>query len=547
MLDAVENASSLSFGDFTIDRADERLLGPHGPVKLGNKAFRVLLLLAEQQGRLLTKDALFSSVWDGTIVSESALTSVIKELRRALGDESRTPRYIESVYGRGYRLIPEVRTAAEVPDERAPRRREPPSRPSTPEPSFSVGEHRPPLVLVSSFEDGSVRERFPHCAAELREEVLSGLARFREIQLVADSRSEREAGSDHEPSDRDYHLTATLLPDSKGVKVIARAKRMRDGRVVWAETMALADTGTAGGVEQIVRRIVGAALPAVDDDLFLGLPRDSDDLYDNYLIAKRRSFTAHTFEEAKAAAAALERVIAQRPDFALAYPPLVRLYNIDYGYTGLGSTGQRERARALELAKAGLAADRGNVHAYTVLGFCYLWHSERSLARQCFEQALALNPYNPVRVTECATALMYMGDLPGARNLMDRAGELNPLQDDNYREDSGRLRLIEGNYEGALAALGSIISPSIWAELYIAICELRLNPEVGGTRFRKWRERVEQCWHAPSPPREAEISEWIRFHHPLPAETGEHFLAGVDAALDYVQAASNAVPKPGPE
>ncbi|HYN46368.1 MAG TPA: winged helix-turn-helix domain-containing protein, partial [Allosphingosinicella sp.] len=99
----------LAFGDFTIDRTDERLLGPHGPVRLGNKAYRVLVLLAEHEGKLLTKDALFSSVWDGTVVSESALTSVIKELRRGLGDESRSPRYIESVYGRGYRLLAEVR------------------------------------------------------------------------------------------------------------------------------------------------------------------------------------------------------------------------------------------------------------------------------------------------------------------------------------------------------------------------------------------------------------------------------------------------------
>jgi DNA-binding winged helix-turn-helix (wHTH) protein len=105
----------LSFGDFTIDRRDERLLGPQGPVRLGNKAFRVLLELARLEGRLVTKDALFSSAWDGTIVSESALTSVIKELRRALGDESKTPRYIESIYGRGYRLLPEVTRSAQRP------------------------------------------------------------------------------------------------------------------------------------------------------------------------------------------------------------------------------------------------------------------------------------------------------------------------------------------------------------------------------------------------------------------------------------------------
>src|SRR3546814_18556067 len=76
---------NLASADFTIDGADERLLGPNGPVKLGNKASRVLLIPADHEGRPLTKDALFSSVWDGTIDSESALTSAIRELRHQRG------------------------------------------------------------------------------------------------------------------------------------------------------------------------------------------------------------------------------------------------------------------------------------------------------------------------------------------------------------------------------------------------------------------------------------------------------------------------------
>lgn len=513
--------ADLAFGDFIIDRADERLLGPRGPVKLGNKAYRVLLSLVEQDGRLLTKDTLFASVWDGTIVSESALTSVVKELRRALGDESRTPRYIESVYGRGYRFVAPVGFADGQNGASA-------------EISKPTGEARPPLVLVSTFNDEAIRERHPHCAGGLREEVLSGLARFREIQLVADSRTERETEANFDrPSDRDYQLTATLLPDGEGVKVIARAKRLANGRIVWAETMSLADTGTAGGVEKIVRRIVGAALPAVDDDLFLGLPNETDDFYDGYLIAKRRSLTAKSYAEAKAAADALEKIIAQRPDFALAYPPLVRLYNTDFGYTGLGSTGQFERAQALMLAKAGLAADRGNVHAYTVLGFCHLWHDDRDRARGCFDQALALNPYNPARLQEVATGSMYLGDLAAARSLMDRASELNPFPDDNFYEDLGRLRLIEGDYQCACASLESIVSGTIWAELYLAICSLRLRSGDGDRRFVVWHNRVEADWHSAALPTAAELSAWIRRHHPLPGAAGERFFGDVEEALGH--------------
>ncbi len=77
----------------------------------------MLCALVDRAGILLTKDQLFEEVWGNVIVSESALTSVIKELRRALGDEAKRPRYIESVYGRGYRFLAETRPAETRPAE----------------------------------------------------------------------------------------------------------------------------------------------------------------------------------------------------------------------------------------------------------------------------------------------------------------------------------------------------------------------------------------------------------------------------------------------
>jgi len=106
---------ALAFDRFVLDRGDARLVGPDGPVHLGRKAYRVLGVLAESRGRLVTKDELFEKAWDGAIVTESSLTSAIKELRRALGDDPHHPRCIESVYGRGYRFVAEVRETERPP------------------------------------------------------------------------------------------------------------------------------------------------------------------------------------------------------------------------------------------------------------------------------------------------------------------------------------------------------------------------------------------------------------------------------------------------
>ena len=124
------------FDQFSLDPQDARLIGPDGPIRIGNKALAVLEALIAAEGRLITKDQLFDSVWDGMAISESALTSVIKELRRALGDTEKPPRFIESVYGRGYRFCARVGRTGDTPPA-APREASGPA-PALPRPAATL-------------------------------------------------------------------------------------------------------------------------------------------------------------------------------------------------------------------------------------------------------------------------------------------------------------------------------------------------------------------------------------------------------------------------
>jgi len=74
-------------------------------LQLMPRAFAVLRHLVEHAGRLVTKDELLATVWRDAIVSDAALASCIRDLRRALGDSSEAPRYIETVHRRGFRFI----------------------------------------------------------------------------------------------------------------------------------------------------------------------------------------------------------------------------------------------------------------------------------------------------------------------------------------------------------------------------------------------------------------------------------------------------------
>src|SRR6478609_10411581 len=96
------------FGPFALDRGDRRLRRDGEPVELSARYFDALALLVGEAGMLVTKDRFMGEVWRGGPVTDEALTQCIKELRRALGDEATSPRFIETVPKHGYRFVAPV-------------------------------------------------------------------------------------------------------------------------------------------------------------------------------------------------------------------------------------------------------------------------------------------------------------------------------------------------------------------------------------------------------------------------------------------------------
>src|SRR5262249_38605266 len=106
--------ASLLFPPFRLDLGGERLWRNRNAIALRPKTFAVPRYLAERPGQLATKDELLDAVWGaGTAVSDTVLKGCIRELREALTDDARTPRFLETVHGRGYRFTGAVREASE--------------------------------------------------------------------------------------------------------------------------------------------------------------------------------------------------------------------------------------------------------------------------------------------------------------------------------------------------------------------------------------------------------------------------------------------------
>lgn len=101
--------------DFVLDLDAFRLERDGRPLALEPKAFNLLALMIARPGHVFTKQEIFERLWPGTVVTDHALTRVVAQLRRVLGDEARDGRYIETVPTRGYRWLPHVETLAGVP------------------------------------------------------------------------------------------------------------------------------------------------------------------------------------------------------------------------------------------------------------------------------------------------------------------------------------------------------------------------------------------------------------------------------------------------
>ncbi|QQS42271.1 MAG: winged helix-turn-helix domain-containing protein [Acidobacteriota bacterium] len=111
------NVQFYDFGGFRLDLANYRLLEDGEPVPLTQKSFELLQYLIENRARVLKKDELLDTLWEGNYVEEANLTQHIYMLRKALGQKGSERMFIETIPKTGYRFIAQVEEVVDTPDE----------------------------------------------------------------------------------------------------------------------------------------------------------------------------------------------------------------------------------------------------------------------------------------------------------------------------------------------------------------------------------------------------------------------------------------------
>jgi DNA-binding winged helix-turn-helix (wHTH) protein/tetratricopeptide (TPR) repeat protein len=109
-MEQAPSSPMLKFGPYLVDLAAGEVLKNGSRIRLQEKPLRVLALLAERQGQVVTREELKKRLWpeDTFVDFETGLNTAVSKLRDALSDSAETPRYIETIPRRGYRFISPV-------------------------------------------------------------------------------------------------------------------------------------------------------------------------------------------------------------------------------------------------------------------------------------------------------------------------------------------------------------------------------------------------------------------------------------------------------
>jgi TolB-like protein len=208
---------------YRLDLGDERLWHGDQPVQISNKAFQLLRLLVGNPNRLLTKDHILDAVWGDVCVSEGLIKEYIHDLRLALGDDPKQPRYIETVHGRGYRFLGGVEAVDRPADID---QQTPPDKPSL------------AVLPFTNISDDTKEEYF---ADGITEDIITELSRFRSLFVIARNSSFTYKGraANAQEIGRDlgvrYLVEGSVRRVGKRVRVTAQLIESASGRHLWAD------------------------------------------------------------------------------------------------------------------------------------------------------------------------------------------------------------------------------------------------------------------------------------------------------------------------
>jgi TolB-like protein/Flp pilus assembly protein TadD len=437
------SSPNVKFGTFEVD-LHAREVRKHGMhVRLEEKPFRILELLLERPGKVVTRRTLRDSLWPDTHVGyEHSLNTAINKLRELLGDSAQSPRFVQTIPRQGYRFIAPVEAA---------------KPPNTPD-----GKH---MLVVLPIENLSGAPDQDYFADGLTEELIAQLGQLNPARLGVIARTSaflykrtnkpvseigRELGAD-------CVLEGSVRSAGKRVRITVQLIETHRQTHLWAESYDY-ELQDVLGMQHDVALQVGAALKL---ELLTAHPAGAIEFdpaaHEAYL--RGRFFCGQRTETSLQKAIGLfEEALAIEPNCAHS---LSGIADCSALLCWFGAHAPRVGGtRAAAAAERAIAIDPQTSEAHTSLALVKFWYEwDWASAESEFQRAIELNPSYAMAHLWYASFLNALGRLEEARAEQHAAQELDPLSP-MIHMNRAEGDYFARDYDRAITHLRSLLEPA---------------------------------------------------------------------------------------
>lgn len=487
-----------AFDDFELDADRIELRREGGGISIEPQVFALLLLLVENRERMISKDEIIEKIWDGRIVSESAITSRVKSARKALGDDGKRQTYIKTVHGKGFRFAADAkplgakRTKITAVDDAGS------DRGLTGAPADTQASTKPSIAVLP-FRLIGVAGPHSAIADALPDELIFELSRLRWLFVIARGSSFRFRGGDPDMGEIGaalgvrYCLSGMVEVAGTRITVTVSLADTSDGGVIWGERY----VATIDDIYDIRGQIVASIVTSLEAQISVHeaqrarlLGPENLDAWSAYHIGLQHlhRFNAHDND---AATAMFERAIELSPDFARAHAGLssTHFQNAFLQYkddlTAARLTARRHAERGLEL-------DPLDPFANFAMGRVHWVENDIDGGIGWLDRAINQSPNYAQGIYARGWADTVAGRGETGRENVDLALALSPLDPFRYAMLGVRAFTLfaSGDDEGA-ARWGDEAARTPGAHVMIAMIAVALHEACGNRqKAKRWADNV---------------------------------------------------------
>jgi TolB-like protein/Tfp pilus assembly protein PilF len=422
------------FEEYAFDTDRRELCRGVDVVSIAPQVFDLLEYLIRNRERVVSKDDLIDTIWDGRTVSDAALTTRLNAARTAVGDSGEEQRLIKTLPRKGYRFVGIVRETQRPAGEEVSDTLAEQPRPALPLPYK-------PSIAVLPFENMSGDPEQDYFANGMVEDLVTGLSRTGSLFVIArqSTLTYKDKAVDIKQVGRElgvrYVLEGSVRKAANRVRITGQLIDAATGMHLWADRFDSLLEDIFDLQDQMTSSVIGAIAPQLqraEIERAQRKPTGNLQAYDYYLRALA-SFYRRTREHTTEALKLTEIANSIDPEFALAYALGARCYvqrkSFGWRTNAVEEVAETRRLarRALELdqddpsvlARAGYALafvvgeveegaallarainlDPNQATARYWIGWCHLWLGEINAAIEQFQVALRLSPLDPSIIT----------------------------------------------------------------------------------------------------------------------------------------------------